>query len=152
MSANLRRAKPLNPARVYLKRPHQNAVQLKVLVVEDHNDTREMLRTLLEMWGYRVVEAGDGLEAVEMAVRERPAAILIDRSLPMIDGLEAVRRIRENALMRDVMIVALSGWETPAFQAEALWSGCNACLTKPVDFERLKACLAPLLNSTLAVA
>ena len=87
-----------------------------------------------------------------MAQRERPAAILIDRSLPRMDGLEATRRIRANALMRDVMIIALSGWETPAFHAEALWSGCNDCLTKPIDFERLKACLAPLLKDTLAVA
>jgi two-component system, cell cycle response regulator DivK len=151
MSTSLRRIKPLEPATRYPGRRHETAAQLKVLVVEDHDDTRNMLRTLLEMWGCRVVEASDGLKAVEVAQRERPAAILIDRSLPLLDGLAATRLIRANPLFCDITIIAVSGWDTPAFQAEALWSGCNACLTKPLDFEQLKSCLAPLLHSSLAL-
>ena len=68
----------------------------KVLIVEDHEDTREMLRTILEMKGCQVIEAGDGLEAVEQARRERPELILMDGSLPLLDGLQATRRIRED--------------------------------------------------------
>ena len=74
----------------------------KVLIVEDHDDTRQMLRILLELKNCQVVEACNGLEAVEIASRELPDLILMDGSLPLLDGLEATRRIRENQLLRDV--------------------------------------------------
>ena len=94
------------------QRPHgpffyqtRTAPQPTVLVVEDHDDTREMLHMLLEMWGCRVVEACNGLEAVEAALRERPQFILMDSRLPFVDGLEATRHIRKNGLRDQVKIL-----------------------------------------------
>ena len=118
----------------------------KVLIVEDHEDTREMLRTILEMKGCQVFEAGDGLEAVELAGRERPDLILMDGSLPLLDGLQATRRIREDVLLREVFIVALNGWGTPSFNIAAMEAGCDECLVKPIDFELLERHLIPFLQ------
>lgn len=103
-----------------------------VMVVEDHDDTRFMLRWALEASGYRVLEAADGLEAVEVAERERPDLILIDGTLPRLDGLSATRRIRQQSFMRDVPILALSGDATPDFHTDALAAGCNALFVKPI--------------------
>jgi two-component system cell cycle response regulator DivK len=121
-----------------------------VLVVEDHEDTRFILRTVLERSGCRVVEAADGFEAVEMAGRELPDLILMDGSLPVLGGLKATRLIRENALLQEVLIVALSGWATPSFHAAALAAGCNECFDKPIDFKRLKNLLTDLAGASFA--
>ena len=82
------------PASLPSSCPTPPALQPIILVVEDHDDTREMLRMLVEGWGFRAVEACNGLEAVAAALRERPKLILMDSRLPFIDGLEATRRIR----------------------------------------------------------
>ena len=116
--------------------------QPTILVVEDHDDTREMLHTLLEMWGCRVVEACDGLEAVEAASRERPQFILMDSRLPFLDGLEATRRIRENGLRDQVKILALNGSGSPRYHAEALAAGCDDSIEKPFDLDRLRTYLS----------
>ncbi len=115
-----------------------NADKPLVLVVEDHEDTRFMLRTMLEMSGCRVIEAVNGLEAIEIAQREQPALILIDGNLPLLDGLSATRRMRELPELGDVPIVATSGHVTPRFHAAALTAGCDDCLFKPFGFEQLK--------------
>ena len=112
--------------------------QPTILVVEDHDDTREMLHTLLEMWGCRVVEACNGLEAVEAASRERPQLILMDGRLPFLDGLEATRRIRENGLWDQVKIVALNGSGSPCYHADALAAGCDDSIDKPFDLDWLR--------------
>ena len=116
-----------------------------VMVVEDFEDNRFMMRRLLEMSGYRVLEAINGEEAVELAHRERPQLILMDLSLPQLDGLAATRRIRQNADLRDVPIVAVSAHDTADFHADALAAGCNDYVTKPIDFDQLEALLARLL-------
>jgi CheY-like chemotaxis protein len=121
-----------------------------VLVVEDHEDTRFILRTVLERSGCRVMEACDGFEAVEIAGREQPDLILMDGSLPLLGGLTATRLIRENALLQEVLIVALSGWATPSFHAAALAAGCNECFDKPIDFKRLKSLLTDLAGASFA--
>ena len=118
----------------------------KVLIVEDHDDSRQMLRVLLEMKSCSVFEACNGLEAVEIAGREQPDLILMDGSLPLLDGLEATRRIRENAQLRQVLILALNGWGTPSFHAAALAAGCDACVAKPIDFKQLENFMAPIFN------
>ena len=123
-----------------------------VLVAEDHEDTRFMLRMIFEMKGCRVVEACDGLQAVEVASREQPDLILIDGSLPLLDSLAAMRLIRGNAFMRKVFIVALNGWGTLSFRDAALAAGCNDCLNKPIDFKRLERHLVRLFDATQAVA
>src|SRR4026207_2570595 len=133
MSASSGKAKKTEPAPRHYIPQMQNARQPTVLVVEDHDDTREMLHMLLEMWGCRVVEARDGLEAVAAASRGRPEMILMDGSLPLLDGLGATRRIRENGLRDQVKILALDGWGTPAYHAAALAAGCDDIIKKPLD-------------------
>ena len=124
----------------------QNGVEQTVLVVEDFEDNRFMMRRLLELDGYRVVEAINGHEAVAIAERERPHLILMDLSLPQIDGLAATRTIRQLEGLRDVPIIAISAHDTSDFRLEALAAGCNEYLTKPVDFDRLEEVIKELLT------
>ncbi len=120
-------------------------ISQKVMVVEDFEDNRFMMRRLLEMSGYSVVEAMNGEEAVEIARREQPNLILMDLSLPLLDGLAATRRIRQYAELRDVPIVAVSAHDTADFHADALAAGCNDYVTKPIDFDQLESLLIRLL-------
>ncbi len=119
--------------------------QRTVMVVEDFEDNRFMMRRLLEMSGYRVVEAVNGQQAVEVAERERPHLILMDLSLPLLDGLAATRRIRKHPELRRVPIIAVSAHDTSDFHADALAAGCNDYVTKPIDFEQLEQLLSRLL-------
>jgi two-component system, cell cycle response regulator DivK len=119
--------------------------KLTVLVVEDFADNRFMMRKLLEMSGYQVVEAVDGREAVEVAASARPDLILMDLSLPRLDGLDATRRIRELEGLGGVPIVAVSAHDTNDFHADALAAGCNEYVTKPIDFDELDALVKKLL-------
>jgi len=117
-----------------------------VLVVEDFEDNRFMMRRLLEMAGYRVIEATDGEEAIALAQSERPALILMDLSLPRIDGLAATRRIRLNPELVGVPIVAVSAHDSADFHAEALAAGCTDYVAKPIDFDGLDALLKRVLG------
>ena len=109
-----------------------------VLLVEDTEDNRFMMRRLLEMSGFRVSEATNGAEAVRTAQAERPEIILMDLSLPVVDGLAATRRIRQLRDFRDVPIIAVSAHDSADFHTEALAAGCNAYITKPIDFTELE--------------
>jgi CheY-like chemotaxis protein len=124
----------------------QENSKMTVLVVEDFADNRFMMRKLLEMSGYEVVEAVDGKEAVEVAATSRPDLILMDLSLPRLDGLDATRRIRELDGLRRVPIVAVSAHDTNDFHADALAAGCNEYVTKPIDFDELDALVKKLLG------
>ena len=124
---------------------HEIAAPLKVLVVEDFEDTRSLMRLELEQRGFRVVEATDGEQGVELALRESPDIILMDIGLPNIDGIEATRRIRQQDSMRDVLVVALTAHHETEYRAQALAAGCDAYLTKPVDFDWLIDLLGRLL-------
>jgi two-component system, sensor histidine kinase len=117
-----------------------------ILVVEDHDDTREMLHMLLERWGCRVVEACNGLEAVETASRERPQLILMDSRLPFLDGLEATRRIRENGPRDQVKILALNGSGSPRYHSDALAAGCDDSIEKPFDFDWLRTSCSSIFH------
>jgi len=117
-----------------------------VLLVEDTEDNRFMMRRLLEMAGYHVVEATNGEEAVTLAQSERPHLILMDLSLPVIDGLAATRAIRKLDGFGDVPIVAVSAHDTSDFQADALAAGCDSYITKPIDFSQLELLIARLLG------
>jgi two-component system cell cycle response regulator DivK len=116
-----------------------------VLVVEDFEDNRFMMRRLLEISGYEVLEAVNGEEAVEKAVREHPSLILMDLSLPLLDGLAATRNIRLHPELADVPIVAVSAHDTSDFHADALAAGCNEYVTKPIDFDQLEKLLSKLI-------
>ena len=116
-----------------------------ILVVEDFEDNRFMMRRLLEMSGYHVLEAVNGEEAISLACSELPSLILMDLSLPQLDGLAATRRIRQHTHLSGVPIVAVSAHDTADFHADALAAGCNDYVTKPIDFDQLEALLNRLL-------
>jgi CheY-like chemotaxis protein len=120
------------------------------LVVEMHADTRFILRRVLERSGCRVVEAADGFEAIEIAGRERPDLVLMDGRLPLLSGPDATRLIRESALLQEVLIIGLSGWEAPGFHAAALAAGCNEGLDGPIDFKRFEGLLSGLAGAAFA--
>lgn len=117
------------------------------LVVEDFEDSRFMMRRLLEMAGYNVLEASDGEQAVKMAVESRPALILMDLSLPKLDGLAATRQIRQKKGLKRVPILAVSAHDSPESRTEALEAGCNEYVTKPIDFDQLHALLQRFVPS-----
>jgi two-component system sensor histidine kinase/response regulator len=103
----------------------------RVLIAEDHEDSRDALSTLLDALGYRVAVAGNGAEAVEVARREHPDVILMDMMMPRVDGFEATRTLREDPRFRDVPIIAITAMEG-ARQA-VLEAGCSDMVVKPID-------------------
>ena len=131
-------------SRVKMKR---KAAELPtVLLVEDTEDNRFMMRRLLEMSGYRVVEAINGEEAVKLARAEKPQLILMDLSLPVIDGLAATRLIRKVPALEATPIIAVSAHDTSDFKDEAVAAGCNGYVTKPIDFSQLEQLIQQLLT------
>ncbi len=117
-----------------------------ILVVEDYEDTSLAMRLALEKQGYHILEAADGEQAVEIAARERPEIILMDLNLPKLDGFAATERIRANPDLGGVLIVAVTAYPDADHRARALAAGCNAYVTKPIDFNFLKDLLNNLLN------
>lgn len=109
----------------------------KVLVVEDQTDLRKMMKILLEIHGFDVIEAADGYEAVEKAVDEFPDLILMDISMPVMDGLDSTRTIRLHKELNDVPIVAVTAYGD-FYDVRALDAGCTDVLHKPLDFALLK--------------
>ena len=124
----------------------EKAEPLTVLLVEDTEDNRFMMRRLLEMAGYGVVEAVNGEEAVKLAKSECPQLILMDLSLPVIDGLAATRLIRKLPGCQSTPIIAVSAHDTSDFQSEAIEAGCNSYVTKPIDFNDLEELIGQLLK------
>jgi CheY-like chemotaxis protein len=116
-----------------------------VLVVEDTEDNRQMLSSLLVLSGFQVVEALNGQQAVEVAASVHPDIILMDLSLPHVDGLAATREIRAMPEMNAVPIVAVSAHDTADFHGMALEAGCDAYVTKPIDYPELEALVKQLL-------
>ncbi|MFN0120423.1 MAG: response regulator [Blastocatellia bacterium] len=108
-----------------------------ILIVEDEEDNRLPLRLLLEHDGFRVVEAADGLEAVDRTLREKPDLVLMDISLPGLDGLSAVRRIRELAPDMPVPIIIMSAYDRQQLWGQIQAAGANAYLPKPLDLREL---------------
>jgi CheY-like chemotaxis protein len=117
-----------------------------VLLVEDHEDTRFLYKCLLAMRGYTVVEAVNGEEAIEVAERLGPDLILMDASLPRVDGITATRRIRDLAHLQKVPIIFTSGRAEPDAMSEAHAAGCNEYLVKPIDTDQLDNLLTHYLS------
>lgn len=112
--------------------------QKTILIVEDYDDTRELIAHILRGKGFRVVEAADGLKAVNAAKREKPDLILMDLSLPALDGFEATRQIKEGADTKHIPVVAVSAHCGESRSREkAKGVGCLDCVNKPVDFDTL---------------
>ena len=125
----------------------EKADPLTVLLVEDTEDNRFMMRRLLEMAGYTVIEAMNGEEAVKLAKSESPRLILMDLSLPVIDGLAATRLIRKLPDCESTPIIAVSAHDTSDFQLEAMVAGCDSYVTKPIDFNELEELIRKLIKS-----
>jgi len=125
--------------------PERDSTNLTVLVVEDDDDARYFMRLELEQLGYLVMEAADGSEAVEIALRQHPDIILMDLTLPLMDGLEATARIRSNEEMRDVPIIAVTAHQESDWREEAKASGFDAYVTKPIDLSWLSELIKGLL-------
>jgi two-component system, cell cycle response regulator DivK len=125
--------------------PETDPANLTVLVVEDDDDSRYLMRLELERLGYLVIEAEDGVKAVEMALRDHPDIILMDLTLPEMDGLEATERIRADPEMSEVPIIAVTAHQESDFREEAKASGFNAYVTKPIDGAWLNELIKGLL-------
>lgn len=108
-----------------------------VMVVEDHDDTRSLLRYLLENLSYRVAEVTNGEQAVREAEKTCPDLILIDIELPDLDGISAACQIRQIANLRNVPIVFLSGYAETKIHSVAVAAGANDYLVKPFDVAQL---------------
>jgi len=117
-----------------------------ILLVEDYSDTRELLTVLLQRRGYKVIEAEDGLEGLLKAGWVYPDLIIMDLSLPEMDGVEAARRIHSQAKLSQIPIFVISSYLTEAVKADVRAAGCSEAFAKPFDAERLLEKIANTLN------
>ncbi len=116
-----------------------------VLVAEDSRDTRIMLKHAFELKGYRVFEAEDGEQALQIARQHRPSLIVIDLNMPVLDGLEAVKNVRQmESNGEHVPIVAITAYDVYGMEEAALENGCNRYLSKPLDLAELDRALKSL--------
>lgn len=107
------------------------------MVVEDYDDTRLLLKVAFEGLGYTVLEASNGQEAVDIAERERPDLILMDLDLPILDGIAATQRIRQQPSLESVPIVAVTAYPMSYTHVKAFAKGCNEYMRKPIDMTEL---------------
>jgi CheY-like chemotaxis protein len=119
----------------------------KILLVEDNEMNRDMLSRRLERKGHQVVIAVDGQQAIEFAAAEMPDLILMDMSLPVVDGWEATRRLKADAATQRIPIIALTAHAMPEDERKAREVGCNDYDTKPIELQRLLAKMEALLDS-----
>jgi two-component system cell cycle response regulator DivK len=119
----------------------------KILYVEDNEDNVYMLTRRLERKGYKIIVATDGAQALDMARAEQPALVLMDLSLPVLDGWEATRRLKAAPETRDIPVIALSAHVMTGDREKALAAGCDDYDTKPVDLSRLLQKIEKLLGA-----
>ena len=111
----------------------------KILLVEDNEMNRDMLTRRLERKGFHIIAAVDGAEGIEMAQTEQPDLILLDMSLPVVDGWEAARQLKANAMTRNIPVIALTAHALSSDRDKALQAGCDEYETKPIDLSKLLA-------------
>jgi two-component system cell cycle response regulator DivK len=130
--------------------PHSRLIffnpMAKILLVEDNEMNRDMLSRRLERKGYVVAIALDGQQAVDMAASEAPALILMDMSLPVLDGWEATRRIKSNEATKRIPVIALTAHAMQGDEQKAREAGCDDFDTKPVELPRLLEKIQAQLN------
>ncbi len=119
----------------------------KILLVEDNELNRDMLSRRLVRGGHTVVVAVDGEQGVAMAASEAPDIVLMDMSLPVLDGWTATRQLRANAATRDIPVIALTAHAMPGDREKAMAAGCNDYDTKPIELPRLLGKIAALLGA-----
>jgi len=109
----------------------------KILVVDDNQDSRELVVKVLKNKGYEIIEATDGEEAIEKAVGEKPDLILLDISIPKLNGYEVTRRLKSREEFKEVPIVALTAHAMKGDRAKALEAGCEGYISKPINIREL---------------
>ncbi len=122
-----------------------------IMVVEDYDDTRTLLKAGLEGLGYSVLEAANGQEAVEIAGREHLDLILMDLDLPIIDGIVATQRIRQQTEKQHVPIVAVTAYPMSYTRVKAFAEGCDEYVAKPIDMSELARLVNRYLKPDTAV-
>ena len=115
-----------------------------ILIVEDYEDSRLFLKFLLEMYGYEIIEAGDGLEAIKIVRKSFPDLILMDIAMPVMDGLTATKAIRKMAGGAAVPIIAVTAFGKQCYE-QAIEAGCNDVIAKPINFDAFE----PVINHYL---
>ncbi|MBV8538548.1 MAG: response regulator [Alphaproteobacteria bacterium] len=111
----------------------------RILVVEDHEDNRQILRDLLGSAGFEMLEAGDGEAALRMAAAEQPDLILMDVQLPVLDGYEATRRIKSDPRLKAIPIIVVTSYALSGEEVRARSAGCDAYVAKPYSPRQLLA-------------
>lgn len=122
------------------------SAQRTILVVDDFDDTRLLLRTWLTRKGFRVIEAANGRQAVEAAKKNNPDFIIMDVEMPELDGLAATRQIREMDQLANVPIVAVSAYGADQYRSQALEAGCDEYVSTPFDPDELERLIRSLIN------
>ena len=118
----------------------------KILVVEDQEDNREILRALLESGGHEIIEAFDGESAVALAIEHHPDLILMDIQLPIVDGYEATRRIKAIVDLRAIPVIVVTSYALSGDEEKARAAGCDAYVTKPYSPRQLLSTINEFLN------
>ena len=128
-----------------------NGAQATILVAEDNDDNRLVMKMLLELRGYRVVVAANGQEALEVAEHERPDLVLLDLRMPQLNGLAAARHLRQHKQphLQRMPIIALSAYDPAQHRSVALAAGCNEYVTKPINYDLLEQLIKDLLCDAL---
>ncbi len=116
-----------------------------ILIVDDYEDNRQMMRKLLEMIGYSVLEADNGLDAVRLTQQKKPSVVIMDLGLPLLSGLDAARMIHETPETSEIPIIVLSAYDAAGSRDDAIACGCRGYLTKPVDYATLEKTIRTLL-------
>ena len=122
-----------------------------IMVVEDYDDTRMLLKKGLEGLGYSVLEASNGQEAVDIAAREHLDLILMDLDLPIIDGIVATQRIRQQTERQHVPIVAVTAYPMSYTRVKAFAEGCDEYMAKPIDMSELERLVNRYLKPETAI-
>jgi two-component system, cell cycle response regulator DivK len=123
----------------------------KILLVEDDEMNGDMLSRRLQLKGYKVIQAFDGLQGLAMALAETPDLILMDMSLPTLDGWEVTRRLKADGATRLIPVIALTAHALVGDRAKVLQAGCDDYDTKPVDLQRLLAKIETLLSDEVTI-
>ena len=118
----------------------------RIVLVEDNEDNRDMLSRRLTRKGYEVLIAVNGAEAVEMIEKERPELVLMDISLPVMDGFEATRRLKANETTKGIPVIALTAHAMSGDREKAMEAGCDDYDVKPVELPRLLSKMEALLG------
>lgn len=119
----------------------------RILVVDDNENNRILMRDILNFHGYEVIEAEDGVEALKKAKEEKPALMLLDLQMPVMDGFTAIRKIREDNELKDLIVIAITSFAMKDNQEKALSAGFDGYITKPINTRKLPEIVENFLSN-----